>query len=239
MANRPLLLDLFSGAGGCAAGYHRAGFDVLGVDHRPQKRYPFSFVQDDAMKVLKRLATRRTWRGYRARDFAVIHASPPCQQFSVAKVLNPHCNHPDLIAETRELLQKTKRIYVIENVPRAPLHFPVLLCGLALGLNVKRHRLFESNILLFGVTCPVGHKGNFITIFGHDGSVRKERQRRVTVFGGGAPAVPDNRRRANLAQRREAMGIDWMSRDELSQAIPPAYCEHIGRQLIFALRNGK
>lgn len=241
MADRPLLLDLFCGAGGCSAGYHRAGFDVVGVDHLRQPRYPFRFIQWDAVQFLRILAQgkgRPKWN-IRLRDVSVIHASPPCQQFSVAKVLNPRCNHPDLIAETREALIKTGKVYVIENVPRSPLQFPVQLCGLSLGLNVKRHRLFESNVLLFGTDCPNGHKGNYVTVFGHDGSFRRERKRWVTVFGGGAPRAPDNRRRADLATRRAAMGIDWMTRDELSQAIPPAYTEFLGRQLIFALENSK
>jgi DNA (cytosine-5)-methyltransferase 1 len=201
---RPRLLDLFCGAGGCAMGYHRAGFDVVGVDIKPQKRYPFTMVVADALTP-----------PFDLREFDAIHASPPCQQFSVAKRLNKKCNHADLLAPTRHLLESSGRLWVIENVPGAPLIAPALLCGLAFGLNVKRHRLFESNVMLFGTVCPKGHRGNW-----------------VTVYGGGAPAVPDNRRRANLVQRKEAMGIDWMGRDEMSLAIPPAYTEYIGNQLM-------
>lgn len=202
-------------------GYHRAGFEVVGVDIRPQKRFPFEFVQADALEFCRE----------HGHEFDAIHASPPCQQFSTAKRLNPKCNHPDLIAETRKALQATGKPWIIENVPGAPLHFPVTLCGLALGTNVKRHRLFESNKFLFGTTCPAGHKGNWITVFGHDGTIHMERKRWVTVFCGGAPRVPDKRRRATLEQRKEAMGINWMTRDELSLAIPPAYTELIGKQL--------
>lgn len=164
------------------------------------------------------------------RNNAPVSAYVP--QFSVAKRLNPNCNHPDLVDDTRTLLGATGKPWVIENVPGSPLRYPAQLCGLALGLNVKRHRLFEASFLLFGTPCPRGHRGNWITIFGHDGTIRRERKRWVTVFGGGAPKVPDNRRRATMEQRQEAMGIDWMTRYELSLAIPPAYTEFVGRQLI-------
>ncbi len=223
----PRLLDLFSGAGGCSMGYSRAGFEIVGVDNRPQPRYPFAFVQGDALEYLAE----------HGQEFDVIHASPPCQQFSQAKRLNKNCNHPDLVAETRRALTASGKLWVIENVPGSPLIDPILICGLALGLNVKRHRLFESNTLLFGTTCPKGHRGNWLTIFGHDGTIRQERQRWVTVFGGGAPKVADRRRRASMTQRKEAMGIDWMGRDELSLSIPPAYTEYIGRQLLNTLKG--
>ncbi len=188
-------------------------------------RYPFEFHQADALEFLFA----------HGKEFDVVHASPPCQQFSVAKRLNPKCNHPDMIELVRAALALNSRNYVIENVAGAPLHRAVLLCGLALGLNVKRHRYFESAQLLFGTECPKGHKGNWLTIFGHDGTIRRERQRWVTVFGGGTPKVADNRRRANMEQRKAAMGIDWMTRDEMSLAIPPAYTEYIGHQLRRAL----
>ncbi len=206
---RPLLLDLFCGAGGCAVGYHRAGFDVVGVDIRPQPRYPFPFVQADALRP-----------PFDLTKFAVIHASPPCQRYSVAGNINGGQRHPDLVAATRDQLVSTGKPYVIENVPGAPLHFPLTVCGLSLGLRVKRHRLFESNVMLFAPACQGHASGDW-----------------VTVFGGGAPAVADNRRRAPVGAARQAMGIDWMSRGELSQAIPPAYTEWIGKQLLRILKN--
>lgn len=238
---RPRLLDLFCAAGGCSVGYQRAGFDVIGVDHRPMPRYPFGFCQGDALELLRCLMSNgyfRTSASDKAiylEDIAAIHASPPCQQFSVAKRLNPKCNHEDLVSATRDLLEASGKKWVIENVPGSPLINPVLVCGLALGLNLKRHRLFESNSFLFGTTCPKGHRGEWLTIYGHDGTIRHERKKWVTVFGGGAPKVADNRRRASMDQRKEAMGIDWMTRDEMSLAIPPAYCQFIGKQLISAL----
>lgn len=232
MTFRPLLLDLFCGAGGCAVGYHRAGFDVLGVDHRPQPRYPFSFVQDDAMKVLERLSRKRTWRGYRARNFAVIHASPPCQRYSKATFCRGQRDkHPDLIAPVLELLYAAERLFVIENVERAPLSpFAIMLCGLSFGLKVFRHRLFESSILLFAPEhVPHGErrigKDGMVCVCGNGGSLGAKYRRPVTL---------EYRRKAAWSR---AMGIDWMTRYELAQAIPPAYTEYIGRQLRFALEN--
>lgn len=213
MLRRPRLLDLFSGAGGCAVGYHRAGFDVLGVDNRPQPRYPFAFVRGDALEFVARYGD----------SFDAIHASPPYQRYSqCARISGNAESHPDLIAPVRELLIASGKHYVIENVPGAPLVCPALVCGLTLQCGVKRHRLFESNIFLFGTVCPTGHRGDYLS-----------------VFGGGAPAKADNRRRASAELARVAMGIDWMTRDELSQSIPPVYTCFIGTQLFRAIVNGK
>lgn len=142
--SRPLLLDLFCGAGGAAMGYHRAGFDVIGVDLNPQPRYPFEFHQCDALE----------WLSYEQNEFDAIHASPPCQRYTaLAKGNNANVDdYPDLIAPTRELLQETGLPYVIENVPSAPLRYPITLCGEMFGLSVIRHRLFESNLPL--LMCP-------------------------------------------------------------------------------------
>lgn len=225
MNERPLLLDLFCGAGGAASGYARAGFDIVGIDRVQQKRYPYSFIQDDAMKVLERIAAGKTWRGYRARDFEVIHASPPCQRNA----------HPDLIGETLQLLYATKRMFVIESVVRAPLSpFSITLCGLNFGLEVFRHLRFESNVLLFSPehiphgTRRIGRDG-YVCVDGHGGQLAGwpgHGQRRT---------VPKDHR--TKAAWSRAMGIDWMTRDELSQAIPPAYTHHIGCQLLAAIRN--
>lgn len=202
---KPKLLDLFCGAGGCGVGYAHAGFQVTGVDIEPQSRYPFEFHQADAFLFLRN----------HIHQFDAIHASPPCQRYSVAGNIRRHSVvHPDLIGPVRDALQKWGGIWVIENVPGSPLLNPVTICGLALGLNVKRHRWFESSHHIQGTCCPKGHPGEW-----------------VTVFGGGAPAVPDNRRRASAQIAASAMGIDWMTRDEMSQAIPPRYTEFIGKQL--------
>jgi DNA (cytosine-5)-methyltransferase 1 len=203
------LLDLFCGAGGCAVGYHRAGFaDIVGVDVKPQPRYPFAFVQGDALEYLSE----------HGHKFDAIHASPPCQRFSQAQRLQGR-EHADLLTPTLELLKATGRAWVVENVPGAPMPDAVTLCGLALGVRVKRHRMFLASFPLAGTVCPVGHPGEWYTVFG----------------GGAAKLKWDNRRRATAAEAKAAMGIDWMNRDELSQSVPPAYTEFIGRQLLDAI----
>ena len=115
---RPRLLDLFCGAGGATMGYHRAGFDVVGVDIAPQPNYPFNFVQDDSSHPAGRCAAALVpdW------GIAAIHASPPCQSYtrSGGRVARDG-RHPDLLGPTRELLEATGLPWVIENVPGAPM----------------------------------------------------------------------------------------------------------------------
>jgi DNA (cytosine-5)-methyltransferase 1 len=230
---RPLLLDLFCGAGGCSVGYNRAGFDVVGCDIKPQKNYPFPFVEGDALELLECLLRGGKFHiapsgpNYWLEDIAAIHASPPCQAYSQANNIHGRTDHPDLIVRTRELLHKTGKPWVIENVPGAPLECPALVCGLALGCGVKRHRLFESNRFLFGTTCPRTHKGDWLLVFGH---TVLERGKQIGTTAKGEPII--HRKHVGTDMGRKAMGIDWMSRDELSQAIPPAYTEFVGRQLI-------
>ena len=205
---KPRLLDLFCGAGGAAMGYHRAGFDVVGVDIKPQPRYPFEFHQGDALEYC----------AAHGAEFDAIHASPPCQRYTVAQnaAKNAH-NHPDLVEPTRAALQATGKPWVIENVVGAPLVHPFMLCGLSFGLQVKRHRMFETSFFVMVPPCQC--KGaDYFVIFGHE-----VRNRRHGQAAG---------RKNNIAVGRKAMDIDWMTRGELSQAIPPAYTEHIGRQLI-------
>jgi DNA (cytosine-5)-methyltransferase 1 len=213
LVGRPRLLDLFCGAGGAARGYAQAGFDVYGVDIKPQPRYPYWFLRSDALEFMDSGA----WRGFDA-----IHASPPCQKFtrfqqSQPKRVNPH---PDLIAPTRERLLEIGLPWVIENVPGAPLIEPIQMCGTSFGLGVARgqlwrHRIFESSMSLQGAGCF------------HDG------QPAVMVAGHGR----DGYRGSGLAaaEARQAMGIDWMNRDELKEAIPPSYTYFIGNQLLSAM----
>lgn len=204
------LLDLFCGAGGCTKGYQDAGFYVVGVDTRPQPNYcGDAFYQADALDVL---------RGWHFNAFDAIHASPPCQRFSIAQNASKNSEaHPDLVEPVREELERIGLPYIIENVPGAPLRSPIVLCGKSFGLNVKRHRLFETNWPAFGTDCPQGH-----------GYV-------VSVFGGGSrgPADPTTGKRTfvPIHEARAAMGIDWMVRDELSQAIPPVYTHFLGLQM--------
>lgn len=220
---RPRILDLFSGAGGCAVGYSRAGFDVVGVDNRPQPRYPFAFVQADALEYL----------ALHGHEFDAIHASPPCQAFSRAKnIRNARGDAPDLVAATRDTLCAVGKPWVIENVPGAPLTFPVTLCGTQFELRLRRHRLFESSVFLFAPADPCQHRQGDLTVFGN--AVELCRSGSV-VYKSGDGSNRRRRLRTTVDAGREAMGIQWMSRGELSQAIPPAYTRFIGLQLLEVL----
>ena len=205
----PRLLDLFCCAGGAAMGYSRAGFDVVGVDITPQKNYPFEFHQADALMYL-----RAHWR-----EFDVIHASPPCQAYSVAAKSQRNSGkvYPDLMAPTRAALDETGLPYVIENVPGAPMRADLKICGCQVGLQLRRVRLFEAN-------WPIA---NDLPDHHHTGPV-------VSVTGHGTPSWVRQQLGYNptIVQYREAMDIDWMNRNELSQAIPPPYTEYIGKQLL-------
>lgn len=237
---KPKLLDLFCGAGGAGMGYHRAGFDVTGVDIRPQPRYPFTFVQADALAYVAQYG----WM------YDAIHASPPCQSHS--NITPDKSKHLDLIPQTRFWLETISAPYVIENVvgARKALRNPVMVCGADFGLKVYRHRLFESNVFLF--TFPhVPHKDNTPSA-GHGVSEKGF----ISVTSGGkslevmVKTNPAARRRSGtygISSKgfvsvcdhfsgheycKFAMGIDWMTSAELSQAIPPAYTEFLGRQLM-------
>lgn len=217
------LLDLFCKAGGAAMGYHRAGFDeIVGIDIEPQKRYPFEFVQCDALEYV-----RDHWM-----EFDAIHASPPCQAYvkglnKVNQARGRIGNHKDLVPATRAALERTCLPWVIENVVGAPLRSPIMLCGSSFGLPIFRHRLFESNVFLFSRRCE--HWRFVEPKFYTSCSMNKNQLSRVCqVYG-----RPSNEKQAKWPA---AMGIDWMIGPELSQAIPPAYTEHIGRQLLDHIR---
>lgn len=211
---RPIILDLFCGAGGAAMGYHRAGFDVIGIDIAPQPNYPFGFIQGDALNV-------SIW----PERFDAIHASPPCQRFSDLAARNANGDGwPDLVEPTRLCLQEAQRPFVIENVEGAPLINPIMLCGVMFpGLRVLRHRLFESNVRL----AARPHEAHPL-VFTHDkrkahyGKLNQDTAF-VQVTGGG---------NATLANKLDAMGCWWMrSHHEVNEAIPPAYTEWVGGQL--------
>lgn len=210
---KPRLLDLFCGAGGAAVGYARAGFEVVGVDIVDQPRYPFEFHQADALE-------------FPLDGFDAVHASPPCQDYSAAKHIHGSSYHPRLIEPVRALLRATRLPYVIENVPGSPLIDPVQLCGLSFGLNVRRHRLFECSFPVVMVPPCSRHDADYSIVFG--GSARG-RSRRTYLPDGKyriyRPTLP-------LERTKRDMGIDWMIRDELCQAIPPAYTEFIGGRLL-------
>jgi DNA (cytosine-5)-methyltransferase 1 len=214
---RPLLVDLFCGGGGAAMGYHRAGFDVVGVDLHPQPHYPFPFVQGDALNPPLELGRA-----------ALIHASPVCKRWSqITRTSVDPDSHPDQVTPIRELLRSTGRPYVIENVPGAPLIDPTLLCGSMFDLDVKRHRNFETNWPLRDPDWPCRH-GIWGFRYAPNRSDHKRdpnAQSRVVVVAGGGGAGHGQR----VSDWRRAMEIDWLPRDRLAQAIPPAYTEHIGR----------
>lgn len=212
MTKRITLLDLFCGAGGAAMGYHRAGFEVVGIDINPQPNYPFEFHRGDALEYLAE----------HGHEFDAIHASPPCQHYSIAQnaVKNAEA-WPDLIPEVRLLLQATERPYVIENVIGAPLQTTIMLCGSMFGLRTYRHRNFESNIFLWQI-----HHSKHITPSAKCGRIPRGNEfwSPVGKFGGQDEA-------------QKSMGIDWMQTGvhdprEIAEAIPPAYTEYIGKQLM-------
>lgn len=204
------LLDLYCGAGGAAEGYRRAGFDeILGIDIRPQKHYPFEFTQADALQFMSSPCS--------LAGFDAVHASPPCQRYSriTGSRKGGELKHPDLVDPTRKMLIASGLPYIIENVVGAPLIDPIMLCGWTFGFETYRHRLFEGS---FPLTAPV-HKrhetpassagnwkpGTFISIAGHF---------------------------APVAMGRTALDIDWMTQGELAESVPPYFTEYVGRQLL-------
>jgi len=208
------LLDLYCKQGGASVGYQRAGFEIVGVDISKQKRYPFEFIQADALEVLQDIDF--------LRSFDVLAGSPPCQTHSSTKHLRnaqgKSTSKVDLIPQTRAGFIASGKPYIIENVPGAPLIDPVLLCGSAFKLKVRRHRLFESNVSLTGTTCDHKSQGRPVGVYG---SMRDE------IPGGGHTAK-------SIEEAREAMGIDWMLWGDLVEAIPPVYTEFLGKQVMNA-----
>ena len=207
----PKLLDLFCGAGGCSVGYHRAGFDVVGVDIAPQRRYPFEFHQADALEYLSE----------HGHTFDVIHASPPCQGYSVMRHLPwlKGREYPMLIPAVRAALESLGKPYIIENVVGSPLS-GAALCGAALGLPMVRHRVFECHPLILFPGCP-GHPVLF------SGSKTMGQRGKGSGVMGILPGYT----------AQEATGIDWMTNREMRQAIPPAYTQWVGQQMIQLIRS--
>ena len=201
----------FAKRGGGSVGYHTAGFEVVGVDIKKQKRYPYEFIQADALDIFKDKDFMNS--------FDAIAASPPCQTHSITQHLRnaqgKSTDKVDLIPQTREALIATGKPYIIENVPGAPLINPVQVCGSAFGLKVRRHRRFESNVKLVGTICK-----------------HKEQGRPVGVYGSMKDEIPKGGKTAtSIEEARTAMGIDWMLWGELVEAIPPLYTMFLGQQL--------
>src|SRR5215207_8515256 len=198
------LLDLFCGAGGAAMGYYHAGFEIVGVDIKPQPNYPFEFVQGDALAYVAE----------HGNEFDAVHASPPCQAYTAYRNCNRYMGkYPELIEQTRQVLQTQGVEYVIENVRGAPLHAALMLCGSSFGLDIRRHRYFEVSSLIFGLHCDHSWQTpRFPSPTNNEGL-------RSTVEVGAWRCV-------KLSPN--AMGIDWMTNEGISQAIPPVYTEYIG-----------
>jgi DNA (cytosine-5)-methyltransferase 1 len=204
------LLDLFCGVGGASAGYTAAGFDVTGIDLKHGKRYPYTYIRGNVSDYLNNKYLQQ---------FDVIHASPPCQTYSITQHLRnaqgKSTSKVDMIPEVRAALIASGVPYIIENVPGSPLIDPVQLCGSSFNLKVRRHRLFESNINLKGSICNHKAQGKPVGVYG---SLNDE------IPGGGHTAK-------TLQQARTAMGIEWALWGELVEAIPPIYTEYLGKQI--------
>jgi DNA (cytosine-5)-methyltransferase 1 len=219
---KPRLLDLFCGAGGCSAGYAKAGFEVVGVDLQEQPRYPFEFHKGGSLGWLEFYLATKEWPC--GGSFDAIHASPPCPGYSKLAAMHPGKSWPLLIAPVKDLLQQIGLPWVIENVPGAPLasaptpegDWGVVLCGSMFGLGsdrgyLRRHRVFETSFPLPQPKC--NHEGVAVGVYGRGGTTGRHRM-------------------LYRKEASEAMGIDWMNHYELTQAIPPAYTEFVGRGLM-------
>ena len=229
-SRKPRILDLFCCAGGAGKGYADAGFEVVGVDIDPQPNYPFEFHQADAIEFVRD----------HGHEFDAIHASPPCQTFSRTKTLHSN-EHPDLIKPTREALIAAGKPWVMENVVGAPLIDPIKLSGQhfnmtapdvdGVPLKLVRHRLFESNILL---RVPDSFHAN-------------RHIQTASIYGAGGGWTPRHRdnpdRRGGYIPHtdviKKLLGIDWMTKHEMSQSIPPVFTEWVGGQIIEYLEENK
>jgi len=205
------LLDLYCGAGGAGTGYHRAGFEVIGVDNKPQPHYPFEFHQADALVYLS-----DHWH-----EFDIIHASPPCQRYTRITKISSKKDHPDLLQPTIDALETTGKPYIVENVEGAPMVNYFKLCGTMFGLKVFRHRLFVSKPCIFMSPMVCNHYDRSSN-GGRNGDQKHPDAAFITVTGSVSP----------IAKAKDAMGIHWMNRSELVQAIPPAYTQWIGSQML-------
>lgn len=214
MTKQPKCLDLFCKQGGSAKGLNDAGFEVVGIDKDLQARYPFAFIQADALT-------------YSLEGYDFYWASPPCQAFSTASRISGK-QYPNLIPAIRERLLATGKPFVIENVPGAPLINPVMLCGTMFGLKVKRHRLFECHPPIYPLLPPCGCKGKagFTNAY-----------RGVSSFANKARLISVVGHNFLTEDAKSAMGIDWMTREGLREAIPPTMAQFIGEQMKHCCNN--
>ena len=225
--SKPILLDLFCGAGGAAKGYADTGFEVIGVDIEHHEDFPYEFHTGEALTTLDQvIADGGMFAGKRVN---AVHASPPCQAYST--MTPDKSKHPELVEPVRERLLALGVPYAIENVPAAPLVDPTKLCGSMFpndGLRVRRHRLFETNFTVHELYCNHKAQGQVVGVYGSHWDSRE-------FFR------PDGKRRGakatSLEDARDAMGIDWMCWDDLKESIPPAYARWIGRHMIGVVEN--
>lgn len=223
MTTRPLLVDVCCCGGGCSVGYHRAGFDIVGVDVVPQHAYPFPMRVGDGLRALDEVIDTGTFDG---RPVAAVHVSPPCKRFTALRHTDTGLHlfdpHPDMLTPTLERCAKLTIPWVIENVPGAPLPGAVTYCGSSFGLQVRRHRLFLSNVPLEPPPCDHASQPVVLGVYGNGGADAGRRGR----GGGGGTKVA-------RAEAARALGCDWTDHQPtLSQMIPPAYTEHVGAQLL-------
>lgn len=218
---RPRLLDLFCGAGGAGEGYRRAGFEVVGVDCEPQPDYPCEFVLADAMT-------------FPLDGFDAIHASPPCQAYSTLAVMPTAGEHPKLLAPVIARLREHGCPWVVENVDGARDDFPLdvyrfRLCGTSFGLRVQRHRWFATSAFVPALSCQHGDSRDLVGVYGSSDGAHGP--------GFKHPGIRRGPRQATTEEAREVMGMPWATkRKGLTNAIPPAYTEHIGAYLIAEIR---
>ena len=223
--DRPSLIDLYCCAGGAARGYQRAGFYVVGVDKNPQPNYAGDeFFQADAIEFFQE----------HYRLFDAVHASPPCQKYTgmrnitISRFGSCKTDHPDLIEPTRRVLIESGLPYIMENVKNSPLVTQVILCGASLGLrHVSRHRHFESNYLFFAPKCSCRKETHTIGVYGARPDGRRVSQKKNRLC----------RIARSLQEASDLLQIDWMTWDEIKEAIPPAYTEYLGVQLMNVVRS--
>ena len=231
---KPLALDLFCGAGGAGMGLWRAGFEVIGVDNRPQPRYPFRFVQANALEL-----------PFDLRAFDFVWASPPCERYTRMWLGREHMRekYPDLIDPTRAMLDDAGVPYAIENVPGAPLRPDLVLTGALFDLPIIRDRVFEISGFVAPFALAHQHtgtvsNGDLACVVGQGANNAHNRRKRGELRSW--KALPADLRRRLLDRNcaagwRQAMDIDWMTRNEIRKAIPPAYSEYIGRAALAAI----
>lgn len=224
------ILDLFCGGGGAGMGYHRAGFEVVGVDIKPQPRYPFAFVQMDAIATIETLLagnfiTDNHGGAWYLCSFDAIHASPPCQKYTLAgqQWRKSGVIYSDLVEKTRQALVKSGKPYIIENVPGAPLINPVVLNGMMFGMNLRRTRLFETSFDIPFFLLPKEGPSRFRM----GRSPQKD-----------DPVVPVGHF-SGVDKARRVMEIDWMTQKELTQAIPPAYTKYLSHWLLLHIERAR